>query len=77
MQEISSSKKDEYRLRDAIGLMSNLGFSLFLCVFIGIMGGNWLDQKFGTSPTCLLLGAILGAGASWKTLYDIVKKWTK
>ena len=68
----------EFNFWDAIGLMSNLGFSLFLCVFLGIIGGRWLDQRLGTTPWFLLTGALLGAAAAGKMLYDLLmKKWMK
>ena len=65
-----------YGLSSAVGLVSQLGVSMFLCVFIGVMMGKRLDGWLGTSPSFLLAGALLGAGASWKVLYDLViKKW--
>ena len=75
-EALAGDKKIDHSIGDAFGLMSHLGFSVLICVFLGIMGGQALDRYFGTSPTLLLLGAFLGMCASGKILYDLlIKKW--
>jgi F0F1-type ATP synthase assembly protein I len=39
-------------------------------VLLGLGVGYWLDQRLGTSPWLLLLGALLGIGAA---LYQFFK----
>jgi len=51
--------------------VSQIGISMALPVFLGVYGGNWLDQKIGTSGIFLLLGILLGVGTSFMNLYKI------
>jgi F0F1-type ATP synthase assembly protein I len=44
--------------------------SIFLC----LLGGNWLDQRWGTSPLLLILGVFLGAGAGFYNLYKVLTR---
>jgi len=65
-------------LSDTFGLTSQLGVSMFVCIFLGLLVGKSLDQKLNTSPLMLILCMLLGAGAAFKTIYDIlIKKWMK
>ncbi len=40
-----------------------VGAELVAPVLVGVFGGRWLDERFGTGPWLLLTGAILGAVA--------------
>ena len=63
-------------IADALSLVTQLGFSMALCVVLGVLSGRALDRWFGTSPVLLLIGALLGGAASIKVLYDLaIKKW--
>ena len=76
----AGSKPNDHRreIADALSLMTQIGVSMFACVFVGIMLGKTLDQWFGTTPVLLLLGSLLGGIASFKALYDLaIKKWMK
>ena len=44
-----------------------LAWALSVLLFLG--GGAWLDSKLGTSPVLLVLGAFVGAGAGFYSLY--------
>jgi F0F1-type ATP synthase assembly protein I len=44
-----------------------LAFALSVLLFLG--GGAWLDGKLGTSPLLLIVGAFVGAGAGFYSLY--------
>ena len=61
----------------AIAAYSQLGFSMSACVAIGIIGGIFLDRRLGTSPLFLILGCLIGTGASFKALYDLAVKKQK
>ena len=59
-------------MRDAspfIGIGATMAASLGL----GIGLGYWLDKKFGTSPWCLLGGAVLGIVTAFYQLFKIVR----
>lgn len=62
----------------ALGLLTQLGVSMAVCVFIGVMLGKFLDGLFGTSPWLLVIFAFIGAGAAFKVMYDLaIKEWWK
>lgn len=48
-----------------------------VCILLGVLGGKYLDQWLGTSPALLLVCSLLGIGAAYKVLFDLVKKWMK
>ena len=62
------------KIYSSIALYSQLGFSMSACVVLGIFGGIYLDRWLGTSPLCLFAGCLIGTGASFKALYDLVVK---
>ena len=58
-------------------LFSQVGVSMSVCVLVGILGGVWVDRRFGTSPWFLFIGALIGTASSFKSLYDIAVKKRK
>ncbi len=44
-----------------------LGWALSTLLFLGV--GGWLDSKLGTAPVLLILGAFVGAGAGFYSMY--------
>lgn len=44
-----------------------LTWALSVLLFLGV--GAWLDSKLGTRPILLILGAFVGAGAGFYSLY--------
>ena len=44
-----------------------LAFALSILLFMG--GGAWLDSKLGTTPFLMVVGAAVGAGAGFYSLY--------
>jgi F0F1-type ATP synthase assembly protein I len=49
-----------------------VGIQLALSIFLCLLGGNWLDQRVGTSPLFLILGVFLGGGAGFYNLYKVL-----
>ena len=41
---------------------------------LGILGGRYLDHRFGTAPIFFWCGFFLGIGAAAKALIDIAEK---
>jgi hypothetical protein len=37
-----------------------IGWYVALCIVLGVMGGVWLDDKFGLTPLLTLSGLFLG-----------------
>ncbi|HHP50414.1 MAG TPA: AtpZ/AtpI family protein [Moorella mulderi] len=55
----------------------NLGASLVLtmtaAILLGLYGGRWLDERWGTSPFFLILGVLLGVGMGLGSFYSKLK----
>ncbi len=41
-----------------------IGWYFATCVILGVLGGRWLDGRFGTSPLFALIGTLLGLAAA-------------
>lgn len=65
-QRDGGDPKDLWR---ASGQYMGLGLTLALSVLLFLSVGAWLDRKLGTSPFLLILGAFIGAGAGFYSLY--------
>jgi ATP synthase protein I len=55
-------KKDRNPYK-AMALMSTILASLAGCTLIGVFGGKWLDQQWGTKPIFLIIGLFIGLAA--------------
>ena len=55
-------------LRSA-ALAAEFGFVVGACVVIGITGGRWVDELFGTAPFALLTGILLSLAGSVYVMY--------
>jgi len=51
------------------GQYTGYGLTFALSTLLFLLGGWWLDGKLGTMPLFLILGAFLGAGAGFYSLY--------
>jgi len=49
-----------------------LGWAFSTLLFLGV--GWWLDSKLGTAPVLLILGAFVGAGAGFYSMYNHIVK---
>ena len=49
-----------------------IGATIAGCLALGLLGGRWLDGKFGTSPWFFLGGAVFGLSAGFLHLYATV-----
>ncbi len=49
-----------------------IGFYIVVCILGGVLLGNWLDGKFGTSPILLLAGLIAGLVAAFWGIYQMI-----
>jgi F0F1-type ATP synthase assembly protein I len=55
---------------------SSMGIELGLSVMIGLIGGQWLDKRFGTEPWLLLLGLVFGMAAGFRSVFRALKDLT-
>jgi len=58
----------------AFSISSQIGFTIASCLLIGVLIGRLLDNLLGTSPWLTLVFSLLGAAASFKSLYDMNMK---
>ncbi len=58
-----------------------VGFFIAISILVGVLGGNWLDQKLGTSPLFLIAGLILGLAVAvygtWGMIKPILQDYNK
>jgi ATP synthase protein I len=61
-----------------VALFSEIGFVLLIAVLAGVLGGDWLDRRLGTSPILALigfgLGGSTGAIASWRFISQFLAR---
>ena len=64
-------QKDSVRsqLLTAVGQYTGYGLSWALSTLLFLLGGWWLDGKVGTAPLFMILGAFVGGGAGFYSLY--------
>ena len=58
----------------ALSLLSQIGLSMAACILVGVFLGRFLDSFFNTSPWLLLIFSLLGVGAAFKTLFNMIPK---
>ncbi len=47
-------------------------FYIGICIFLGVWGGLWLDNRFNTQPILLLVGLVLGLVVAFWGVYQMV-----
>ncbi len=52
-----------------VGRYSGYGISWVLTILLLTWGGLKLDERLGTTPLLVLVGALVGVGAGFHTLY--------
>lgn len=69
----------EEKTRDAYQSVKYTGLGIELAVFIvvGTLGGNWIDETYGTEPWGILGGVAFGIAGGARTLYRTVKQIQK
>jgi ATP synthase protein I len=56
-----------------LGTYGTVGLEFGLSVLFGLLGGQWLDKKFGSSPWLALVGLGFGMAAGVRTLLRALK----
>ena len=56
----------------ALGL-TGIGFFIAGCIIGGLLGGKWIDAKFGTAPAFLITGLVLGIAVAFLGVYSMIK----
>lgn len=60
-----------------LAYLTQVGFLMLTPIIGGVYIGNFLDDRFGTSPWILLSCIVLGVGTAFMSLYKFVMKVTK
>ena len=69
------SKKERKEILKAMGLMSQIGLTIVVCVALGLFLGQFLDNLLGTSPWLLIVFSLLGIASAFKSMVDLAKKF--
>ncbi len=70
-------KKETGKTVRELGYFASLGISVALAIFIGLGIGLWLDKKFDTSPTLMLIGLAFGIAAGFSNIIRAGQKGSK
>jgi F0F1-type ATP synthase assembly protein I len=57
-----------------LGSYGTVGLELALSIAVGLLGGQWLDKKFGTAPWLMLIGLGYGIAAGGRAVYRALKR---
>lgn len=49
-----------------------LGWYVGICIVLGLLGGFWLDGKFGTKPLLTIVGLVLGLALAVYGVYRMI-----
>ena len=60
-----------------LAYLTQVAFIMLTPIFLGVFAGNFVDNKFNTSPWFLLLFIVLGVGTAFMNLYKFVMTMTK
>ena len=67
------NEKPHFVMLKTLARVSYLGIRIAVCILFGVLLGRYLDRLFGTFPGLLLVCSLLGAGAAFKIIFDIMK----
>ena len=48
---------------------AGIGLQFAVSIVLFVFAGQWLDRRLGTGPIFLIVGAFLGAGGSFYSMY--------
>jgi len=59
----------------AMGLMSQIAFTVIGCIALGVFIGHFLDSRLDTSPWLIITFSLLGCATAFKSMIDLSKKF--
>lgn len=74
MADNNDDKTSRAQLLYALGAFTQIGVTIAACIFIGVMIGRFLDGLLGTSPFLLIFLGLSGAGAGFRSIFEILKR---
>ena len=69
--------EDKRSLLKTLGVVSSMGISFVLAIFIGVIIGHQLDKLLGTAPWFFFIFLLFGIVAGFRNLYIITKRVIK
>ena len=57
-----------------LAMLTQIGLIFVVCIGIGFFLGRFLDGWLGTTPWLMLVGLLIGIGAAFKSLFDLLPK---
>ena len=73
----SGKSLDDKGLDASSSKLMGLGLQFVIAILLFLYAGMWLDKKLGTAPWLLLLGALIGAGAGFYSLWRAMAEENK
>lgn len=70
-------KKTTKSSMENLALISQVGIMMIVPIGFGVFAGNFLDNKFGTTPLWLIVMIILGVGSSFRNLMKLATTKSK
>jgi len=67
-------KKRKGHVLKNLALVSYIGIAMMVPILAGVLGGRWLDQRFGTKPVFLFVLIILGVLVGARNVYYLAMK---
>lgn len=61
----------------AAALLMQVGISMLVPIVLCVFVGKWLDSFFNTGGILLIVFAVLGVGAGFRSVYDLTKSFCK
>lgn len=61
----------------AFALASTISFQLAIPILLGVFGGRYLDDRFGTQPWLMIAGLFLGLAAGVVGVIRVVQSFFK
>jgi len=69
------TNKERRTILRAMGLMSQIAFTVIACIALGVFLGRFLDDRLGTSPWLIITFSLLGCLTAFKSMIDLAKKF--
>jgi len=71
---VGNDQRDIWR---AAAILSTVGITMALSVFVGFGLGYLLDRWLGTAPWFAVAGIVLGVVAGFREAYQIIRRFAK
>jgi ATP synthase protein I len=57
-----------------VGPYGTVGLDMVLAVVVGLLGGRWLDHRFGTRGWLTVIGFMFGVAACFNILFQVARR---